>query len=88
MMKNNTWLLALLAFHLSLFTPMSAQDKLFSLEDLNYGGNNYHRMQPKDLFLTWWGEKLVNTDVEECYLIDKSYSSPLMISTPGQRATT
>ena len=70
MMKNNTWLLALLAFHLSFFTPMSAQDKLFSLEDLNYGGNNYHRMQPKDLFLTWWGEKLVNTDVEECYLID------------------
>ena len=70
MMKNNTWLLALLAFHLSFFTPMSAQDKLFSLEDLNFGGNNYHRMQPKDLFLTWWGEKLVNTDVEECYLID------------------
>ena len=70
MMKNNTWLLALLAFHLSFFTPMSAQDKLFSLEDLNFGGNNYHRMQPKDLFLTWWGEKLVNTDVEECYLVD------------------
>ncbi len=51
-------------------TTMTAQDKLFTLEDLNYGGNNYHRMQPKNLFLTWWGEKLVNTDVEECYLID------------------
>jgi len=49
---------------------MSAQDKLFSLEDLNFGGNNYYRMQPRDMFLTWWGEKLVQTDVEECYLID------------------
>ena len=49
---------------------MSAQDKLFSLEDLNFGGNNYYRMQPRDMFLTWWGEKLVQTDVEDCYLID------------------
>ena len=49
---------------------MSAQNRLFSLEDLNFGGNNYYRMQPRDMFLTWWGERLVQTDVEECYLID------------------
>ena len=73
MMKIKTLLLALFTFHFSLFTsitPMSAQDKLFSLEDLNFGGNNYYKMQPKNMYLTWWGEKLVNTDVEECYLID------------------
>jgi len=70
MMKNNTGRLALLAMLFLLFTPMSAQDKLFSLEDLNFGGTNYHQMQPKNLYLTWWGEKLVHTDVEECYLVD------------------
>ena len=73
MMKIKTLLLALFTIHFSLFTsitPMSAQDKLFSLEDLNFGGNNYYKMQPKNMYLTWWGEKLVNTDVEECYLID------------------
>ena len=49
---------------------MNAQDKLFTLEDLNYGGNNYYNMLPKNMYLTWWGEQLINTDVEECYLID------------------
>ncbi|MBO6018602.1 MAG: hypothetical protein J6P41_04325, partial [Prevotella sp.] len=41
-----------------------------TLEDLNFGGKNYHNMQPKNMWLTWWGDQLVQTDVEECYLID------------------
>ena len=49
---------------------MAAQEKLFTLEDLNFGGTNYHAMQPKNMWLTWWGDKLVQTDVEECHLID------------------
>ena len=49
--------------------PMSAQ-KLFTLEDLNFGGTNYHNLRPKNMFLTWWGDQLVHTDVEECKLID------------------
>ena len=52
------------------FLPMTAQDKLFTLEDLNFGGTNYHNMQPKNMFLTWWGDQLVQTDVEECHIID------------------
>ena len=55
---------------LGIVNTMSAQDKLFTLEDLNYGGNNFYNMQPKNMHLTWWGEKLVNTDVEECHLVD------------------
>ena len=49
---------------------MMAQDKLFTLEDLNFGGNNYPNMQPKNLWLTWWGDQLIQTDVEECYTIN------------------
>ena len=49
---------------------MSAQDKLFTLEDLNFGGNNYRNMQPENMWLTWWGDQLVQTNVEECHLID------------------
>ena len=51
-------------------TTMSAQDKLFTLEDLNFGGTNYANLRPQNMWLTWWGEKLVQTDVEECYAID------------------
>ena len=55
---------------LSLSLPMLAQDKLFTLEDLNFGGNNYRNLQPKNMWLTWWGDQLVQTDVEECQIID------------------
>ena len=51
-------------------TTMSAQNKLFTLEDLNFGGTNYANLRPQNIWLTWWGEKLVQTDVEECYAID------------------
>ena len=67
MMKTKTWRLLTL---LMLSLPMSAQ-KRFTLEDQNFGGTNYRNMQPKDMWLTWWGDELVQTDVEECSLIDK-----------------
>ena len=62
------FLIAAIAALLTL--PMTAQNKLFTLEDLNFGGTNYHNMQPKNMWLTWWGDQLVQTDVEECNLID------------------
>ncbi len=67
MRKIKPLLLLLIAMAL----PTTAQQqKLFTLEDLNFGGTNYHNLQPKNMWLTWWGEQLVRTDVEECYLID------------------
>ena len=48
---------------------MSAQ-KLFTLEDLNFGGTNYHNLQPKNMWFAWWGDQLIQTDVEACYTVD------------------
>ena len=48
------------------YLPMTAQEeKLFTLEDLNFGGNNYRNMLPKNLWLTWWGDQLMYQDAEE-----------------------
>ena len=66
--KRGCWLLAVSCWLLPL--EMKAQNKLFTLEDLNFGGTNYHNMQPENLFLTWWGDQLVRTEVEACYTID------------------
>ena len=64
-------LFSLITYHLSLITtPLFAQEKRFTLEDLNFGGTNYHNLQPKNMWLTWWGDQLIQTDVEECYTID------------------
>mgnify|MGYP000878892317 CR=1 FL=1 len=56
-----------------IFAPqsMSAQ-KLFTLEDLNYGGNNFHNMVPQNRYTAWWGDQLVRTDAEFCALVDKN----------------
>ncbi len=59
---------------------MSAQ-KLFTLEDLNFGGTNFHNLRPKNLFLTWWGDQLVRTDVEECYLINTKTGKETLLFT-------
>ena len=78
MMKINIKLVTLLGliWFVSLFAqactavPMTTQDKLFTLEDLNFGGTNYRNMQPENLFLTWWGDQLMYQDVEEGGTID------------------
>ena len=59
-----------MALLLAVATTMSAQDKLFTLEDLNFGGTNYRRMLPKNMWLTWWGEQLMYQDAEEGGSID------------------
>ena len=53
-----------------LTSPMQAQDKLFTLEDLNFGGTNYRKMQPQNMWLTWWGDQLMYQDAEEGGTID------------------
>ncbi|MCR4809660.1 MAG: S9 family peptidase [Prevotella sp.] len=64
--------------------PMTAQKKLFTLEDLNFGGRNYHSLRPQNLFLTWWGDQLVQTDVEECYTIDTKTGKKKLLFTLDQ----
>lgn len=70
MTKINILLAALL---LSLTCPaiMEAQNKKFTLEDLNFGGNNYRNMTPERRYTVWWGDRLVRTDMERCSEIDK-----------------
>ena len=46
--------------------------KPLTLEDLNFGGTNYHNMVPKTRYTTWWSDELVHLDTEECFLVNKS----------------
>ena len=77
--KYGCWLLAV--GYLLLPLGMKAQDKLFSLEDLNFGGNNYRNLQPENKWYTWWGDELVRTDVEDCHLVDKKTGKEKLLFT-------
>ena len=77
MMKIRS-ILILLAVFFSTTTAMS-QDKLFTLEDLNYGGTNYHNMTPENKWFEWWGDELVRLDIEGCYIVDKKTNSEKLL---------
>ena len=83
MMKTKRFMLALLlassvyaipfsAFHSPSSLGIMAQNKQFTLEDLNFGGNNYRNMIPGYKYYTWWGDQLVRNDLDECFLVDKN----------------
>ena len=57
------------------------QKKLFTLEDLNFGGTNYRNLLPENKWLTWWGDELVRTDIEECYLVNKKTGKETLLFT-------
>ena len=49
---------------------MAQQLKQFTLEDLNFGGTNYRQMTPANMYLTWWGDRLMYQDAEEWGTVD------------------
>ena len=69
MINSRSIVLSVLLSFLMIPLSLNAQ-QLFTLEDLNYGGKNAHNLAAKNMWLTWWGDQLVQTDVEECYTID------------------
>lgn len=55
----------------SLTMTVQAQElKQFTLEDLNFGGTNYRNMVPKNMYLVWWGDRLMYQDAEEWGTVD------------------
>lgn len=69
-MRTKTAGLALLVLSVLYSATMGAQLKQFTLEDLNFGGNNYYNMSPKNMYVTWWGDILMYQDAEEAGTLD------------------
>ena len=76
-----------LAALLTVSMSMIAQDKLFTLEDLNYGGTNYRRMLPKNVYITWWGDQLMYQDAEEGGTIAQDKSRTALFTLDEVNAT-
>lgn len=71
-MKKRLFGIKTVTFIMMILTTLSgmAQGKEFTLEDLNFGGTNYYNMSPKNIYTTWWGDKIIRRDAEECMLIN------------------
>ena len=68
--KSFISLVGICAFTGLLCPTQSMAQKQFTLEDLNFGGNNFYNMRPEARYLTWWGGKLVRQDYNSCSLVD------------------
>ena len=68
-MANKKLIAAGLLFLLAHLPIMAQGTKQFTLDDLMWGGSNYWNIQPRSVFTTWWGDRLVKTDVEELNLL-------------------
>lgn len=44
---------------------MAQTKKSFTLDDLMWGGSNYWNLQPKSIQTAWWGDCLLQTDVDD-----------------------
>ena len=75
------WRALALALTIIMTLPMAAQLKQFTLEDLNFGGTNYHNMRPKNLYLAWWGDRLMYQDAEEWGLADMESGGKTPVAT-------
>lgn len=80
-MRIKTFGYALIVLSMLPAMTMHAQLKQFTLEDLNFGGNNYYNMSPKNMYITWWGDRLMYQDAEETGTVNMKTGERKMLFT-------
>lgn len=68
---NKTWFSFLTLIALFVGGQKVMGQKLFTLEELNFGGKNYRKFVPENRYTTWWGDELIRTDTNQCSVINK-----------------
>lgn len=68
---NKTWFSFLTLIALFVGGQKVMGQKLFTLEELNFGGKNYRKFVPENRYTTWWGDELICTEASQCSVINK-----------------
>lgn len=79
--KKDTFFKIIPILFLMLLPTMSDAQKKFTLEDLNFGGNNYRNMIAKNRYTTWWGNELVRLEADRCSSINKNTGKERLLFT-------
>ena len=83
-MKTKIKVIVICLLALLCHMEINAQNKTFTLEDLNFGGNNYRNMVPKNQYYTWWGDELIRQDSEQCFYVNKKTGKEKTLFTQKQ----
>ena len=68
---------------ITLFALNTAAQKQFTLEDLNFGGNNYEKMSPQNRALTWWGDQLLRLSADTCWSVTNKGKETVLFTRAG-----
>ena len=68
-MKTISKVAALISLLLLPLSVMAQPKKSFTLDDLMWGGSNYWNIMPRSVFTAWWGDALVQTNVDDVRLL-------------------
>ena len=68
-MKTISKVAALMSLLLLPLSVMAQPKKSFTLDDLMWGGSNYWNIMPRSVFTAWWGDALVQTNVDDVRLL-------------------
>ena len=68
-MKTISKVAALISLLLLPLSVMAQPKKSFTLDDLMWGGSNYWNIMPRSVFTAWWGDALVQTNVDDARLL-------------------
>ena len=60
----------MLVMSLLLPSAMQAQEKQFTLEDLNFGGENAYKFYPENRYTNWWGDRLIRQELDYVAEVD------------------
>lgn len=69
--KASAILVAIATVWLASPTVVMAQQKQFTLEDLNFGGKNAYKFYPENRYTTWWGDRLIHQELDHCAEVNK-----------------
>ncbi len=68
---------------MALMVLPSLAQKQFTLEDLNFGGNNYEKMTPQNRTLMWWGDQLVRLSADTCWSVTNKGKETVLFTRAG-----
>ena len=70
-----------------LIASVGAQaQKLFSLEDLNFGGKNYKQMTPERIDARWYGNELILKENDSYFRYNLSNGTKVAAEAPAQNS--
>ena len=68
----------------ALTVTCSMAQRLFTLEELNFGGRNFRQSVPQYYYYMWWGDRLVDANSSDYSMLNPATGKPLKMGSVSE----